>query len=259
MVTASGKVLASASADVSRLVPELPTSQMLRDARTRVIGPAAGLRAAFIAGDARFLPIRSRRFAKVYCSAVLHTLPSTADGLAAIDELIRKGRTVVVVTCSIHSTEVGGTFTATEAKRFGLIDDIGLLAVSPAWQIVPYHDGLDLATLDRHAVTEFPTENGPADYALFVRGRWLGIIEAKKVGVYVLDGEYYAIEDVCPHAYALLSQGFVADGQVECPLHESIFDIRTGECLREPADRDLHVYPVRIIGDEIQLQIDDEA
>lgn len=50
--------------------------------------------------------------------------------------------------------------------------------------------------------------------------------------MYLLDGNYYALEDVCPHAYALLSQGFVDDGKVECPLHEALFDVRTGQCLR---------------------------
>ncbi|GGX45143.1 nitrite reductase small subunit NirD [Saccharospirillum salsuginis] len=84
-------------------------------------------------------------------------------------------------------------------------------------------------------------------------------VDGKEIGVYCIDGEYYALEDVCPHAYALLSQGFVEDGQVECPLHEAVFDIKTGQCLREPADRDLHVYPVRIIEDDVQLQLNSEA
>ena len=66
-----------------------------------------------------------------------------------------------------------------------------------------------------------------------------GNVEGKEIGVYLLDGNYYALEDVCPHAYALLSQGFVDDGKVECPLHEALFDVRTGQCLREPGGRDL--------------------
>ena len=60
--------------------------------------------------------------------------------------------------------------------------DVRLRQSEPPWEIVPYHEGLDPAGLARHAVTEFPTDSGPADYALFVDGRWLGIIEAKKVG-----------------------------------------------------------------------------
>ena len=61
--------------------------------------------------------------------------------------------------------------------------DTRLRALQPPWKIIRYCDGLELATLDRVAVEEFPTANGPADYALFVGGVWLGIIEAKKVTV----------------------------------------------------------------------------
>lgn len=78
-------------------------------------------------------------------------------------------------------------------------------------------------------------------------------LEGKEIGIYHLDGDYYALEDVCPHAYALLSEGFVEDGKVECPLHEAVFDIKTGKCLREPADRDIKVLPLRITDGEIQL------
>lgn len=75
------------------------------------------------------------------------------------------------------------------------------------------------------------------------------------VGIYEIDGQLYAIEDVCPHAYALLSQGFVQDGKVECPLHAAVFDIKTGQCLDGPADRDLQTFPVEIIGDDVFVQI----
>ena len=51
------------------------------------------------------------------------------------------------------------------------------------WQIIPHTDGLDTANLEAHAVEEYPTETGPADYALFVKGQLLGIIEAKKIAV----------------------------------------------------------------------------
>jgi len=58
-----------------------------------------------------------------------------------------------------------------------------LKALKPAWKIIKYSDKLDPAKLDRHAVSEYPTANGAADYALFVKGKLLGIIEAKKVAV----------------------------------------------------------------------------
>lgn len=78
-------------------------------------------------------------------------------------------------------------------------------------------------------------------------------LEGAEIGIYLLDNEYYAMEDICPHAYALLSEGFVEDGKVECPLHEATFEISTGKCLGGPADRDLKLFPLRIEGDEIQL------
>lgn len=61
--------------------------------------------------------------------------------------------------------------------------DTRLRAMSPAWQIIRHRDSLDFSKLHCHAVEELPTENGPADYGLFVNGQLLGIIEAKKVTV----------------------------------------------------------------------------
>jgi len=61
--------------------------------------------------------------------------------------------------------------------------DAQLKALNPAWEIIPYNKNLDISSLKHHAVEEFPTDNGPADYALFVNGKLLGIIEAKKVAI----------------------------------------------------------------------------
>jgi type I restriction enzyme R subunit len=58
-----------------------------------------------------------------------------------------------------------------------------LTALNPAWKIVKYYEDLDIKSLAHHAVEEYPTANGPADYALFVKGKLLGILEAKKVTV----------------------------------------------------------------------------
>ena len=61
--------------------------------------------------------------------------------------------------------------------------DRNLKALHPPWEIVKHQPNLIVTSLDRHAVEEYPTESGPADYALFVEGKFLGIIEAKKVTV----------------------------------------------------------------------------
>ncbi len=49
------------------------------------------------------------------------------------------------------------------------------------WEIVPYDPGRPLSSYTHHAITEYPTENGPADYALVVAGQLLGVVEAKRV------------------------------------------------------------------------------
>src|SRR5712664_1905376 len=51
------------------------------------------------------------------------------------------------------------------------------------WNVVPFRAGLLLSSLARHAVTELPTDNGPADYALVLDGRIVGILEAKKLSL----------------------------------------------------------------------------
>ena len=73
------------------------------------------------------------------------------------------------------------------------------------------------------------------------------------IALYRVDGKIYAVDDVCTHEYAVLSQGFVQDGTIECPLHAAQFDIATGECLSGPATQDLRTYEVRLEGDDIYV------
>lgn len=77
----------------------------------------------------------------------------------------------------------------------------------------------------------------------------------KQVAIYQLEDGYYCLDDICPHAYALLSSGYVDGERVECPLHQAAFDIRTGKCVAPPADKDLASYPVRVEGDDILVDL----
>jgi len=61
--------------------------------------------------------------------------------------------------------------------------DKRLRSLTPSWSLIKHRPNLNTASLDCHAVEEYPTANGPADYVLFVKGKLLGIIEAKKVSV----------------------------------------------------------------------------
>ena len=75
------------------------------------------------------------------------------------------------------------------------------------------------------------------------------------IALYRLDGQVFAIDDVCTHEFALLSQGFIEGRIVECPLHQAKFDISTGKCLAAPATVDLNRYAVRIEAGEIFVSL----
>src|SRR5438876_1788259 len=83
----------------------------------------------------------------------------------------------------IKALSVASVMTESEWQTRKQRIDARLRSMNPPWQIVRCQDGLDFAALDCHAVEELPTATGPADYALFVGGKLLGIIEAKKVTV----------------------------------------------------------------------------
>lgn len=59
-------------------------------------------------------------------------------------------------------------------------------------------------------------------------------------------GHFYALNDTCPHARASLSEGWVEDGQVECPMHGATFDLKTGAVLSPPATDDAVTHTVEI-------------
>jgi 3-phenylpropionate/trans-cinnamate dioxygenase ferredoxin subunit len=83
------------------------------------------------------------------------------------------------------------------------------------------------------------------------------------VAVVRFDDEVYAIEDVCSHAEVALSDGDVdeVDGAptIECAMHGSCFDLRTGHPTNLPATEPVPVYPVRVEGDDVYVDIDAAA
>lgn len=82
------------------------------------------------------------------------------------------------------------------------------------------------------------------------------VVDDKEIGIYRVNGRLHAIEDVCPHEYALLTEGFVDGENVECCLHGATFNVCTGKCLKEPGGRDLATYHVREIDGSIELSVD---
>jgi naphthalene 1,2-dioxygenase ferredoxin component len=81
------------------------------------------------------------------------------------------------------------------------------------------------------------------------------IVDGREVVLYEMDGEIFATDDICTHAYAKLSDGWMEKGEIECPLHAGRFDIKTGKATAPPCVDDLKTYPVRVEGDEIQVNL----
>ena len=88
----------------------------------------------------------------------------------------------------------------------------------------------------------------------------LGVeVKGEPVAVVRTGGEVYAIRDVCSHAEVPLSEGEVYDHTIECWLHGSCFDLRTGEPTGLPATEPVPVYPVKIEGDDVLVAIEQES
>jgi 3-phenylpropionate/trans-cinnamate dioxygenase ferredoxin component len=82
------------------------------------------------------------------------------------------------------------------------------------------------------------------------------IVEVDGILVVVinLEGEYYAIEDVCTHDGGPLGEGDLEDGQIVCPRHGARFDVRSGDALTLPAFEPVPTYEVRVEGEDILVE-----
>lgn len=76
-------------------------------------------------------------------------------------------------------------------------------------------------------------------------------VDGKPVALFNVEGEFFAVSDVCSHAEASLSEGDVEDDVVECPLHGARFNVRTGKNLSLPALFPVAQYEVKVEGDAV--------
>ncbi|PSJ44706.1 Rieske (2Fe-2S) protein [Zobellella endophytica] len=77
----------------------------------------------------------------------------------------------------------------------------------------------------------------------------------RELALYNLDGEIFATDNICTHGHARLSDGFVEDGEIECPLHQGKFCIKSGKAMCEPLTEDIRTYPTKVEGNEILILI----
>lgn len=82
-------------------------------------------------------------------------------------------------------------------------------------------------------------------------------IAGKDIAVCRAGGEYFALDNVCTHQFALLSDGAVEDGCIECPMHQGRFDLRTGEPKGPPVSKPVAVYKVQVENSRVMVELDE--
>ncbi len=85
----------------------------------------------------------------------------------------------------------------------------------------------------------------------------IGIMVAgRDIAMYNAGGEIFATDNICTHGHARLCEGFLEGHEIECPLHQGKYDVRTGQPTGAPVTEAIRSYPVRIEGGRVWLALD---
>ena len=81
-------------------------------------------------------------------------------------------------------------------------------------------------------------------------------VRGTRIAIANVDGTYYAFDEACTHEQcSLVENGDLAGATVTCVCHGSEFDVRTGSVLAPPARLPLKVYPIRVEGDVLRIEV----
>jgi len=81
-------------------------------------------------------------------------------------------------------------------------------------------------------------------------------VDGRDLAICTVGDAVYAIDNICTHGQACLSDGFLDGHQIECPLHQGRFDVRNGQPLCDPVEEPLRSYPVKIEAGRVYVQLD---
>lgn len=84
---------------------------------------------------------------------------------------------------------------------------------------------------------------------------WPVVAGGKAIAVFRQGDDIFALHDLCTHGAARLSDGWVEDGRVECPLHQGTFDIRTGAACKAPCTEAVRTFPVRVVAGRVEVGV----
>jgi nitrite reductase/ring-hydroxylating ferredoxin subunit len=95
-----------------------------------------------------------------------------------------------------------------------------------------------------------------AALSALAEGKMVGVeVGDLLIALYNVEGEIYATDNTCTHAFAMLTDGFLDGDIIECPLHGGCFKVKTGEGQGAPITENLRTYPVRIVADAIEVNV----
>jgi nitrite reductase/ring-hydroxylating ferredoxin subunit len=81
------------------------------------------------------------------------------------------------------------------------------------------------------------------------------MIGDEDIALFWVDDAAYAIHNICTHAYARLSEGYLDGDCIECPIHQALFDVKTGAAVTTPASTPVKSYPCRVDGDDVLVEV----
>lgn len=82
------------------------------------------------------------------------------------------------------------------------------------------------------------------------------VVAGLDLAIYNAAGEIFATDNLCTHGNGRLCDGFFDGQEIECPLHQGRFDVRTGQPTCAPVTAAVRSYPVRIEGGRVFLALD---
>jgi 3-phenylpropionate/trans-cinnamate dioxygenase ferredoxin component len=88
-------------------------------------------------------------------------------------------------------------------------------------------------------------------------GKMLVEVDDRLVALFKVDGQYFALDDVCTHDGGPLAEGKLEDHTIACPRHGAKFDIRNGKALTMPATQPTAAHLVQVVGDEVLVKLSD--
>ena len=80
--------------------------------------------------------------------------------------------------------------------------------------------------------------------------------EDKTYCIYHIKDGFFATDGMCTHEDVHLEDGLIMDNEIECPMHQGVFNIKTGKVIQDPPCGDLKTYDIKVENNKIYIQID---